>query len=250
MLCAARALSACCLSACALQAHAASPQPDDAQPQQLDTLALEQLSSFSTRKRIFQRLMASRIPFRLSTRRLRGIAAIWICMLLTAQGWAQAKPSEYDVKAAYLFDFGKFMRVAGKSQPRHSSFDICILGRDPLGRAMDEIAANESIGDRPVRVSRINNAGRGRECDILFISPYEGDAIRSDLAALAGADVLTVSDAPDFLERGGMIQFILAGDHVRFEVNLDAVDRTHLVLSSELLRVAFAVKGMPPGGMR
>lgn len=169
---------------------------------------------------------------------------------MIANAWGQAKPSEYEVKAAYLFNFGKFMRVDGNPQPRRSTFDICILGRDPIGRAMDDIAANESIDKRPVRVSRIADARQGRQCDVLFISPFEGDAIRADLATLAGADVLTVSDAPDFLVRGGMIQFVLEGDHVRFDVNLEAVDRTHLALSSELLRVAAAVKGMPPGGMR
>lgn len=197
--------------------------------------------------------MTSSVPFLLSRARagcLRRVVALWICALLSAQLWAQVKPSEYDVKAAYLFNFGKFMRLAGSRQSQHPTFDICILGRDPIGRAMDEIATNESVDNRPVRVSRIANGAQGRECDILFVSPYEGDGIRGDLAALSGADVLTVSDAPDFLERGGMIQFVLEGDHVRFDVNLDAVNRTHVVLSSELLRVAAAVKGMPPGGMR
>lgn len=152
--------------------------------------------------------------------------------------------------AAYLFNFGKFIRVAGTSEPQHPTFDICILGRDPIGRAMDDIAANESIGDRPVRVFRLSDASQGRKCDIVFISAYEGDAIREDLAVLDFADALTVSDAPDFLEHGGMIQFVPEDNHVRFEVNLDAVDRTHLVLSSELLRVAAAVKGKPAGVSR
>lgn len=180
--------------------------------------------------------------------------AVWLCVVtaglcaLTGAGpGARAQTSEYDVKAAYLFNFGKFVRVAGAPQPRRSTFDICILGRDPIGRAIDEIVANESIDSRPVRVARITDASQGRACDIVFISPYEGDAMRADLAALGGAEVLTVSDAPEFLERGGMIQFVLQGDHVRFEVNLEAVDRAHLVLSSELLRVAAAVEGKPAG---
>ena len=69
--------------------------------------------------------------------------------------------------------------------------------------------------------------------------------MHADLAALGSADVLTVSDAPDFLKQGGMVQFLIVDKHVRFAVNLDAVDRTHLVLSSELLRVASAVTGKP-----
>lgn len=183
---------------------------------------------------------------------LLACAALWIGMLaasvsaLTGSD-AHAQTSEYEVKAAYLLNFGKFIRIAGVPERPHSTFDICILGRDPIGRAIDDIVANESIDNRPAHVVRISDPTQGRRCDIVFISPYEGDSIREDLALLADSDALTVSDAPDFLERGGMIQFVLDGDHVRFEVNLDAVDRTHLVLSSELLRVAAAVKGKPLG---
>lgn len=186
-------------------------------------------------------------PRRMPRKRVRswmGLAA-WLCASAAATVLAQARPSEYDVKAAYLLNFGKFMHVAGASPAHRASFDICILGRDPIGHAMDAIVKNESIDNKPVHVERIADASRGRGCDIVFVSPYEGESVREDLAVLTGADVLTVGDTPDFLERGGMIQFVLQGNHVRFEVNLDAVNRTHLVLSSELLRVAAAVKGKP-----
>jgi YfiR/HmsC-like len=201
--------------------------------------------------------MASKIPFErwgVGLRRRVWVrpacaVAIWFCTLSSGV-WSQTKPSEYDVKAAYLFNFGKFMRIAGTAQAQRPDFDICILGRDPIGHVLDAIVANESIDHRPVRVARLTDPDRGRRCDIVFISPYEGEGIRADLAALAGTDVLTVSDSPDFLERGGMIQFVLQDDHVRFEVNLNAVDRTHLVLSSELLRVAAAVMGKPAEGLQ
>jgi hypothetical protein len=159
---------------------------------------------------------------------------------------AQSRPSEYDAKAAYLFNFGKFMHLSGAQPPvPQSTFDLCILGRDPMESAVDEIAANEAIDNRPVRVIRIADASQARTCEILFIAATENAQLRENLAILAGSDVLTVSDVPDFLERGGMIQFVLENNRVRFAVNLDAVNRTHLVLSSELLRVASFVKGKP-----
>ncbi len=80
------------------------------------------------------------------------------------------------------------------------------------------------------------------------MSATEGSHIREDLAILDNADILTVSDAPDFLQHGGMIQFVSISNHVRFGVNLDSVNRTHLVLSSELLRVAASVIGKPSFG--
>jgi hypothetical protein len=178
----------------------------------------------------------------------RGWARLWI-LLVVAGAVAQPKPSEYDVKAAYLFNFGKFMRLSGAAAAqRHANFEICILGHDPIGHVLDDLTANETIDNRAVRVVRVTDAYAARECDVVFISPDEGEGIRADLTALGKSDVLTVSDAPEFLKAGGMVQFVTQGNHVRFAVNLDAVGRTHLVLSSELLRVALTVTGKPAEG--
>ena len=176
----------------------------------------------------------------------RRLAALLLC-LLAGSAWAQAKPSEYEVKAAYLLNFGRFMRLNGGEQAQ-GSFTICILGRDPMGESMDQIAANETIDGRPVQVQRIGDPTQARGCQIVYVSPFEATRMREDLAILAGSDALTVGETPDFLDLGGMIQFVLQGDHVRFMVNLNAVDRTHIVLSSELLRVAASVEGRPDWG--
>jgi hypothetical protein len=178
-------------------------------------------------------------------RRLRANAAV-VLILLAGLAAAQIMPSEYDVKAAYLFNFGKFIRVNGTARPApRSTFDLCILGRDPMGRAIDDIAANESIDNRTVRIVRIADVSQAHGCEVLFIGSSEEAQLRENLAIIAKSDVLTVSDAPDFLDRGGMIQFVLQQNRVRFAINLDAVNRTHLVLSSELLKVASTIKGRP-----
>jgi YfiR/HmsC-like len=183
-----------------------------------------------------------------SAARWRGLVRLWVLVAI-AGAFGQPKPSEYDVKAAYLFNFGKFMRLTGAAgAQRHANFEICILGRDPIGHVLDDITANESIDNRAVRVVRVTDAFAARECDVAFVSADEGEGIQADLTALGKSDVLTVSDAPQFLKAGGMIQFVTQGNHVRFAVNLDAVGRTHLVLSSELLRVALAVTGKPAEG--
>jgi hypothetical protein len=108
---------------------------------------------------------------------------------------------------------------------------------------MDDISAKESIDHLPVRVPRIADVTDAKGCEIVFISVDEIERIREDMAILAGTDVLTVSELPDFLERGGMIQFVTVESHVRFAVNLTALNRSHLTLSSELLKVAVSVKG-------
>jgi hypothetical protein len=166
-------------------------------------------------------------------------------LAMTAQS---SKPTEFDVKAAYLIDFGKFVRQTDGQEPR-SSFDICLLGHDAMGPTIDDLAANQAIDKLPVHVRRIADVTETRGCSILFMSAEEDAHLREDLALLSSSNILTVSDASDFIDRGGMIQFLIVQNHVRFSVNLDAVNRAHLVLSSELLRVALSVKGKP-GNLR
>jgi len=171
--------------------------------------------------------------------------AVLLSFFCVAPVSSQQRPSEYDVKAAYLFNFGKLMRHTD-NYVRTPTFEICILGRDPIGKTIDELAANESIDNRSVRINRLPDVTAAKSCSIIFISSYEQENIREDLAILAGAEILTVSDVPDFLKRGGMIQFVVLENHVRFAVNLDALNRAHLVLSSELLRVASSIGGKQP----
>lgn len=175
------------------------------------------------------------------------MAALLIASMAVAAVSQPPKPSEYDVKAAYLLNFGKFVRHSN-AQPSHSSFDICIVGHDPIGRTIDDLAANETIDSLPVHVRRVADVTEAKTCALAYLSAEEGERMREDLAILAGTDVLTVSDAPGFVERGGMIQFVLVANHVRFAINLSAVNRAHLVLSSELLRVASSVTGKPQSG--
>lgn len=207
---------------------------------------------------ILRMTMAQPAPLQLSAKRTAAGAAGWLLStaaavalaIVAAGAAAQARPSQYDVEAAYLLDFGKFtqMPAAPQAQP-HTTFDICIVGRDTIGLTIDQLAVSEQIDGRVVRILRDEDAAQARTCDIAFIGAQDGDAIRRDLNALAGADVLTVGDSPDFLRDGGMIQFVVQRQRVRFAVNLNAVRRTRLALSSELLRVALYVQGRPqPGG--
>lgn len=160
---------------------------------------------------------------------------------------AQSKPTEYSVKAAYLLNFGRFMRISSAAEPGQNDFNICVVGEDPFGRALDDITAGEVINGRPVRVIRLDktllNKSDSHNCAIAYLGASDEKRMDQYLAAFRDSDTLTVSDAPDFLKLGGMIQFLLVSDHVRFSVNLDPLRRTHLVLSSELLRVAASVSG-------
>lgn len=179
----------------------------------------------------------------------------WAALALTLSQFctpasAQTRPSQYDVEAAYLLDFGKFTQLSTGSQAlRRATFDICIVGRDVIGPTIDKLAADDTVDGHAVRVLHGIEASQARTCAIVLISSHVGNEIRDDLDILSGADVLTVGDSPDFLNDGGMIQFVIENDHVRFAVNLNSVRKAHLALSSQLLRVALYVKGQPQPGV-
>ena len=189
----------------------------------------------------------SRFRSRQGIRTSRAVAVTLLLGLGIPAGIAQPhKPTEYDVKAAYLLNFGKFVRQSNGQSPR-ASFDICLLGHDSMGQTIDQLAANQNIDNLPAHVRRLTDVTQARGCAIIYFSPSENDRLREDLAILRSSDALTVSDSSDALDRGCMIQFLLIDKHVRFTVNLNAVNHAHLVLSSELLRVASSVTGKPPG---
>jgi len=158
---------------------------------------------------------------------------------------AQApKITEYQVKAAYMANFGRFVEwptAVAKSE----SFNICVLGRDPFGADLDAALAGETIGGAHMLAKRISRAQDAVDCRILFISSSEVSQWKEISAALKTLSVLTVSDMPQFARRGGIIQFLLDGNRVRFDINLAATERVGLNLSSELLKLAVTVSRNP-----
>jgi hypothetical protein len=154
-------------------------------------------------------------------------------------------PSEYEVKAAYLYNFGRF--VQWPSKPEDNSFAICVVGQDPFGPALDSTLAGETLNGKSVVARRISRPQEALDCRILFISLSEDHQLKEVLGALDKTSVLTVSDMPQFAQRGGMVQFSLEGNKVRFEVNLTAAEHAGLTLSSQLLKLATNVRRSQPG---
>jgi len=153
------------------------------------------------------------------------------------------RPTDYQVKATYLYNFGRFIEWPGKvAAAQGGSFTVCVLGQDPFGPSLDATLAGETIGGKTVVAKRISSAEESGDCQILFLSLTDDSRLNKIIADLDKKAVLTVSDMSQFVKRGGMIQFVLEGKKVRFEVNLTATQHAGLTLSSELLKVATAVK--------
>jgi YfiR/HmsC-like len=154
-----------------------------------------------------------------------------------------------DVEAAYLYNFGKFVRWP--DDPGHGPVLICVAGKDPFAQTVAHLVTGERLNDRPLQVRNLERPDAVQGCSILFVGAGQRAQLDGYLAAAAGKPILTVGDSPDFLARGGIVQFIFDENHVRFSVNLNAANRNGLSLSSQLLKVAVSIVGNPgTGGAR
>ena len=167
-------------------------------------------------------------------------------------GWTQSNPhGEYDLKAAFLFNFAKFIDWPGGSFPSpQTPFTICVLGRDPFGHALDDDLHGKMIRDQPLAVRRLKDKTEARSCQMVFVSSAESVHLTELLESLRGASVLLVGETSGFAAAGGTIELTVEDNRVRFTINVDAAGRAGLTFSSKLLALAKLVhdEGHPKGG--
>jgi hypothetical protein len=165
---------------------------------------------------------------------LAGLIAA-VCACLPAP--SAANPAgEYEVKAAFLYNFARFVEWPAQGHSQPNVLTLCILGGNPFGSDIDALAG-KSVGQATLQVRRIG-IEQASACQIVFISSSEGPRLESELAQMRGRPVLTIADSPGFSERGAVINFYLDQGKVRFEINIDAAQRSGLTISSQLLRLA------------
>lgn len=146
---------------------------------------------------------------------------------------------ELRIKAAYLFNFGRYV-----SWPQQTGdVVIGVLGHDPIVDVLEKTIAGKTINGRSYRVKVFPSAEQIDRCDILFLPRSEARRETSFRAAVSGKPILTVSDRENFATEGGMVEFLLIDDTLKFDINIAAADKSGLKISSELLRVAHDVKG-------
>ncbi|HKQ86973.1 MAG TPA: YfiR family protein [Candidatus Acidoferrales bacterium] len=179
--------------------------------------------------------------------RFRCVCAICLALPIALFAAQRGRPTQYDVEAVYLYQFGKFVQWPTASVPTEP-FSICVMGRDPFAQTLDNTIAGETIGQAPLKADRVDTIDDAKYCRILFISASEDARLEEILNRIGKAPVLTVSDVPGFIARGGMIQFVVQDNRVRFEINVATAKQAGLTMSSQLLKVAAAVRGAPAAG--
>jgi hypothetical protein len=178
---------------------------------------------------------------------LRALALAGVLAAVPLRG--ALPPTEYEVKAAFLYNLAKYIQWpepshAGAARP----FVIGLIGKDPFGPALDQAMAGRTLQQRPVVVRRFVRVEEVTGCDLLFVAASAREDLGRILTALRGAPVLTVADMDQFAERGGMINLTMEEKRVRFEINNKAIARAGLKAGSQLLRLARIVNDSQPGG--
>ncbi len=150
--------------------------------------------------------------------------------------------SEYQVKAAYLFNFLKFVEWPDDPVPdSQGKWVIGFVGDTPIGGELARLVEGKIVLGRELVVKKFRSTDNLRACNILFISDSEKKRVPLILAALRGSSVMTVGDMDNFIESGGMIQLDVEDTRVRVTIDVGATERAHLKVSSKLLALARAV---------
>jgi hypothetical protein len=175
---------------------------------------------------------------------LKALAFIGLLLLLGTPNVRadEAKASEYEFKAAFLYKFANFVGWPSNAVAGETPFVVGVLGEDPFGSALEKTMEGNTVQGRKLVIQRGKELSDLKECQIVFVSATEKKRLPQILETLKGTSVLTVSEIDHFCQSGGMINFKKVGKNLRFEVNPDAAQRANLKISSQLLKLAIIAK--------
>jgi hypothetical protein len=157
------------------------------------------------------------------------------------------KATESSVKAAFLFKFGDYVdwpptAFASATDP----VTIGVLASDAVADQLSAVAATRSIAGRPITVRRLRPGDSLADLDIAYFEPPAGSEMAELLAPLKGRATLVVTNSVQGLRAGGVINFVVVADKVRFDVSLPSAHARGLKISSRLLAVARKVVADSP----
>jgi hypothetical protein len=172
----------------------------------------------------------------------RSAYRLLIAVLLAFNAFAQTI-DEYQLKAAFLYNFAKFVEWPALTfKTDKDPMRICVLGQNPFGGALGEAVAGKTVSGRSFAVADISNASQAADCQMLFVSSSERQHLPSIFGALRTMGILTVGETEGFAAQGGVVNFRLEGGRVRLEINIEAAERAKLRISSKVLSLAQIVK--------
>jgi len=174
------------------------------------------------------------------------IVMIVACAVASGALNVDASPAqcrEYQIKAAFLYNFVKFVKWPAEAfGDDNAPIIVGVVGEDPFGVALVESVEGRIVRGRELVIRRFKGVQDLDFFHILFISSSERARLSQILESLTGSSVLTVGEMAQFAELGGIINFTVQKNKIRFEINVDAAEQAGLQISSQLLRLAKIVR--------
>ena len=174
-------------------------------------------------------------------RRLRDGATLAIALLLAARAHTQTATAP-ELKAAFLYNFAKFVEWPSDAMPAGTPFVVCVLGDGAVADALEETVKGRTIEGHSLTTRRVKVDGLLRACHVLYVSGMDAKRSRDLLESLGDSAVFTASDLDRFAELGGVVNFFVENGKMRFAVNIESAQRARLQVSSKLLGLAKIVK--------
>jgi hypothetical protein len=159
-------------------------------------------------------------------------------------GRAQSQADEYRIKAAFLYHFAQLVDwPSGALGDVNQPLGLCTVGDDPFHGELENSVDGKVINGRFVRIRHSKRIQEARNCQILFFGKGDDRQLTEMLMELGNSPILTVGESDRFAQQGGMIQFTLDDNKVRFNINVAAAQKSGLKISSKLLLLAKEVIG-------
>lgn len=179
-----------------------------------------------------------------ATKILPAAATAFLALLLSRAESVAEGPTEYEVKAAFLYNFAKFVEWPAATFSRTGgSVVLCVLGPNPFGPTLERIAREQKVQGRPMVIKRAQTAAELGPCHLLYgPQPDDSGQLAEAIRAVSVPGRLVVGEGEQFAAQGGGIGFFLEQRRVRFAINLAATDRAGLKVSSKLLKIAKVIR--------
>jgi len=169
------------------------------------------------------------------------ILVLIFCLFTWQNSYAQDQmPTEYDVKAVFLYNFINFVDWPDSSFANNNDpFIIGICGDDSFDGSLSDIVKGEKVnGTRSIIVKQAKTTSELQDCHMIFCTSSEEKEIDRLLGLTDNKSILTIGESDNFTGEGGMIGFINNDGRVRFELNIKAINKADLRVDSRLQRVA------------
>ena len=177
-------------------------------------------------------------------RRYRLLLALLLLQL--ALGAHAQTPREDQIKAAFVYNFTKFIEWPSTSfADANAAIVIGVLGDSPMAAVLDNVVRDRKVNGRPIIVRTIQGAADAASIHLLFVSAAESSRWAQLQAAIETRPVVTVGESPWFAQSGGTIDFIEQGDKLQFVINMVAAERSGVKISAQIQKLAAAVQRVP-----